>query len=63
MGYTLENDNVCMHHACLKVLEPQNSKPQGVRLGRFHDLCELLVEVTSFLIGLSSRTMQDLGFV
>ena len=63
MGYAPENDNVCMHHACLKVLEPQYSEPQRVRLGWSRDLCELLVEVTSFPIGLSPRTMQDLGFV
>ena len=63
MGYTPENDNVCMHHAYLKVLEPQDSEPRGVRLGWSRDLCELLVGVTSFPIGLSPRIMQDLGFV
>ena len=63
MGYTPENDNVYMHHAGLKVLEPQNSEPRGVRLGWSHDLCELLVEVTSFPIGLSPRIMQDLDSV
>ena len=63
MGYAPENDNVCMHHACLKVLEPQNSEPWGVRLDWSPDLCELLVGVTSFFIGLSSRTMQDLDSV
>ena len=63
MDYAPENDNVCMHHACLKVLEPQNSELRGVRLGWSHDLCELLVGVTSFLIGLSSRTIQDLSSV
>ena len=63
MGYAPENDNVCMHHACLKVLEPQNSESRGVHLGWSRDWCELLVGVTSFLIGLSPRTMQDLGFI
>ena len=63
MGYTPENNNLCMHHACLKVLEPQNSEPRGVRLGWSRDLCELLVGVTSFLIGLSPSTVQDLGSV
>ena len=63
MGYALENDNVCMHHAGLKALEPQNSEPRGVRLGWSRDLCELLVGVTSFPISLSPRTMQDLGSV
>ena len=33
MGHTPENDNICMHHACLKVLEPQNSEALGVHLG------------------------------
>ena len=63
MGYAPENDNVCMHNACLKVLEPQNSESRGVHLGWSRDWCELLVGVTSFLIGLSPRTMQDLGSV
>ena len=63
MGYAPENDNVYMHHACLTVLGPQNSEPRGVHLGWSRDLCELLVGVTSFLIGLSPRTMQDLGSV
>ena len=63
MGNVLENDNVCMHHAGLRVLEPQNSEPRGVRLGWSRVLCELFVGVTSFLIGLSPRTMQYLGFV
>ena len=63
MGYAPENDNVCMHHAGLRALEPQNSEPRGVRLGWSRDLCELFVGVTSFPIGLSPRTMQDLGFV
>ena len=63
MGYAPENDNVCMHCACLKVLEPQNSEPRGVRIDWSHDLCELLVGVTSFPIGLSLRTIQDLGSV
>ena len=63
MGYAPENDNVCMHHAGLRALEPQNSELRGVRLGWSRDLCELFVGVTSFLIGLSPRTMQDLGFV
>ena len=63
MGYAPENDNVCMHHAGLRALEPHNSKSQGVRLGWSHDLCELLVGVTSFPIGLSPRTMQDLGSI
>ena len=63
MGYAPENDNVCIHHAGLKALEPQNSESRGVRLGWSRDLCELLVEVTSFPIGLSPRTIQDLGSV
>ena len=33
MDYTPENDNICMHHACLKVLEPLNLEAMGVRLG------------------------------
>ena len=33
MDYTPENDNICMHHACLKVLEPLNLEALGVRLG------------------------------
>ena len=60
MGYTPENDNVRMHHACLKVLEPQDLEPRGVRLGWSRNLCKLLVGVTSFPIGLSPKTMQDL---
>ena len=63
MGYAIEKDNVCMHHAGLKALEPQNSEPWGVRLGWSRDLCELFVGVTSFPIGLNLRTMQDLGSV
>ena len=27
MGYAPENDNVCMHHAGLRALEPHNLKP------------------------------------
>ena len=63
MGYVPENDNVCMHHAGLKALEPQNSELRGVHLGWSRDLCELFVGVTSFPIGLSPRTMQDIGYV
>ena len=63
MGYAPENDNVCMHHAGLKALEPQSSEPQGVRLGWSRNLCKLFMGVTSFPIGLSLRTMQNLGFV
>ena len=63
MGYAIEKDNVCMHHAGLKALEPQSSEPRGVRLGWSCDLCELFVGVTSFPIGLCPRTMRDLGFV
>ena len=63
MGNVLENDNVCMHHAGLRALEPQNSKPRGVHLGWSHVLCELFVGVTNFPIDLSLRTMQDLGSV
>ena len=63
IGHAPENDNICMHHACLKVLELESSEARGVRLGWSHNLCKLLVGVTSFLIGLSPRTMQDLGFV
>ena len=63
MGYAPENDNVCIHHAGLRALEPQNSEPRGVRLGWSRDLWELFVGITSFPIGLSPRTMQDLGSV
>ena len=63
MGYGPENDNVCMHHAGLRALEPQNSEPRGVCLGWSRVLCKLFVGVTSFLIGLSPRTMQYLGSV
>ena len=61
MGYALENDSVCMHHAGLRALESQNSEPRGVCLGWSRVLCELFVGVTSFPIGLSLRTMQYLG--
>ena len=63
MGYVLENDNVCMHHAGLSALEPQNLEPRGVRLGWSHVLCKLFVGVTSFPIGLNPKTMQYLGSV
>ena len=63
MGHAPENDNICIHYACLKVLEPQNSESRGVHLGWSRDLCELLVGVTSFPIGLSPKAMQDLGSV
>ena len=63
MGYAPENDSVCMHHAGLRALEPQNSELRGVRLGWSRVLCELFVGVTSFPIGLSPRTMQYLGSV
>ena len=63
MSYAPENDNVCMHHAGLKALEPHDSKSRGVHLGWSRDLCDLFVGVTSFPIGLSSRTIQDLGSV
>ena len=63
MGYAPENNNVCMHHAGLRALEPQNSEPRGVRLGWSRVLCELFMGMTSFPIGLSPRTMQDLGSV
>ena len=63
MGYVPENDNVCIHHAGLRALEPQNSEPQGVRLGWSRVLYELFVGVASFPIGLSPRTMQDLDSV
>ena len=63
MGYAPENNNVCMHHAGLRALEPQNSESRSVHLGWSRDLCKLFVGVTSFPIGLSPRTMQDLGSV
>ena len=63
MGYVPENDNVCINHAGLRALEPQNSELRGVRLGWSRVLCELFVGVTSFPIGLSPRTMQYLGSV
>ena len=63
MGYVPENDNVCMHHAGLSALEPQNLERRGVRLGWSRVLCELFVGVTSFPIGLNPRTMQYLGSV
>ena len=63
MGYALENNNVCVHYAGIRALEPQNSEPRGVCLGWSRILCELFVGVTSFPIGLSPRTMQDLGSV
>ena len=63
MGYALEKDSVCMHHAGLRALKPQNSEPRGVRLGWSRILCELLVGVASFPIGLSPKTMQHLNSV
>ena len=63
MGYALENNNVCVHYAGIRALEPQNSEPRGVRLGWSRVLSELFMGVTSFPIGLSLRTMQYLGSV
>ena len=63
MGYAPKNDNVCMHHAGLRALEPQNLEPRGVHLGWSRVLCELFMGVTSFPIGLSLRTMQYLGSI
>ena len=48
IGHKPENDNICMHHACLKVLEPESSKARGVRLGWSHNLCKILISLTSF---------------
>ena len=63
MGYALEKDSVCMHHVGLRALKPQNLEPRGVRLGWSRVLCELLVGVASFPIGLGLRTIQYLGSV
>ena len=63
MGYAPENNNVCMHHANLRAVEPQNSEPRGVRLGWPRVLCELFVGVTIFPMGLSPRTTQYLSYV